>query len=99
MEHYLSDRNSTYHVLYYTSRGALLGQEITQGVHRDGSTQQHIALKVNGLTTELHLAPKHKKIYKCSRNHICDLGEGESGFTKIIFTVHQVHAGIDFANL
>ena len=82
MEHYLSDRNSTYHVLYYTSRGALLGQEITQGVHHEGSTQQHIALKVNGLTTELHLAPNTKRYINVAETTFVIWVKGKVGLPK-----------------
>ena len=51
-------KDNTYHVLYYTSRGALAWTiKIAQWVHHVGSIRRPIASWTNALTTELHLAP------------------------------------------
>ena len=52
-------QGSTYHSLYYTSRGALAGtRNSSMGPPHEGSIRRPIAPWVNALTTELHLAPK-----------------------------------------
>ena len=51
-------QDSTCHGLCYTSRGALTGTRTSSmGPPHEGSIRQPIALWVNALTTEIHLAP------------------------------------------
>ena len=53
-------QDSTYHGLYYTSRGALAGtRNSSMGSPHEGSIRRPIAPWANALTTELHLAPRH----------------------------------------
>ena len=50
--------DNTYHVLCYTSRGALAGtRNSSMGQSHEGSIRRPIAPWANALTTELHLAP------------------------------------------
>ena len=51
-------RDSTYHSLCYTSRGALAGtRKSSMGSPHEGLIRRPIAPWANALTTELHLAP------------------------------------------
>ena len=51
-------QDSTYHGLWYTSRGALAGtRNSSMGPPHEGSIRRPIAPRANALTTELHLAP------------------------------------------
>ena len=55
-------QDSTYHGLYYTSRGALAGtRNSSMGSPHEGSIRRPIAPWANALTTKLHLTPLVKK--------------------------------------
>ena len=57
-------KDSTYHSLCYTSRGALAGtRNSSMGPPHEGSIRRPISPWANALTTELHLAPV---VYWCS---------------------------------
>ena len=52
-------QDSTYHGIYYTSRGALAGtRNNSMGPPHEGSIRRPIAPWANALTTELHLASR-----------------------------------------
>ena len=54
---------STYHSLYFTSRGALAGMKnSSMGPLHEGSIRRPIAPWANALTTELHLAPRRQEL-------------------------------------
>ena len=51
-------QDSTYHILFYTSCGALSGtRNSSMGPPHEGSIRRPITPWANALTTELHLAP------------------------------------------
>ena len=62
-------QDSTYHSLWYTSRGALAGtRNSSMGPPHEGSIRRPIAPWANALTTELHLAPRQHGWNRLSPN-------------------------------
>ena len=58
-------QDSTYHGLCYTSRGALAGtRNISMGPPHEGSIRRPIAPRANALTTDLHLAPYYRGVWR-----------------------------------